>query len=89
MSWEDPERGTAHGSSRPGRRDTGTYACQTRIEGGNQWRDDFIEQRKNAIKEAEALIKKYDKQSSNVKNNREFEAINKEIEIAAAGNEAG
>jgi predicted nucleic acid-binding Zn-ribbon protein len=27
------------------------------------------------------LIKKYEKQSDNVKNNREFEAINKEIEM--------
>ncbi len=42
---------------------------------------DFIEQRKNAIKEAEALVKKYEKQSGNVKNNREFEAINKEVEM--------
>ena len=33
------------------------------------------------IKEAEALIKKYEKQSENVKNSREFEAINKEIEM--------
>jgi uncharacterized protein len=42
---------------------------------------DFIEQKKNAIKEADALVKKYEKQSNAVKNNREFEAINKEIEM--------
>ena len=42
---------------------------------------EFIEQRKEAIKESEALVKKYEKQSENVKNNREFEAINKEIEM--------
>ena len=27
------------------------------------------------------MVKKYEKQSNNVKNNREFEAINKEIEM--------
>lgn len=59
----------------------GLHARQTRIEEEINGVTDFIEQRKNAIKEAEALIKKYDKQSSNVKNNREFEAINKEIEM--------
>jgi predicted nucleic acid-binding Zn-ribbon protein len=32
------------------------------------------------VKDSEALIAKYEKQSENVKNNREFEAINKEIE---------
>jgi hypothetical protein len=41
----------------------------------------FIEAKTNAKKEAQALIKKYEKQQDNVKNNREFEAINKEIEM--------
>ncbi len=41
----------------------------------------LLNKRKNAIKEAQALEKKYEKQSENVKNNREFEAINKEIEM--------
>lgn len=59
----------------------GLYARQTRIEEEINGITEFIEQRKNAIKEAEALVKKYEKQSSNVKNNREFEAINKEIEM--------
>jgi predicted nucleic acid-binding Zn-ribbon protein len=59
----------------------GLHSRQTRIEEEINGVTDFIEQRKNAIKEAEALIKKYDKQSSNVKNNREFEAINKEVEM--------
>jgi predicted nucleic acid-binding Zn-ribbon protein len=59
----------------------GLHARQTRIEEEINGVSEFIEQRKNAIKEAEALIKKYEKQSSNVKNNREFEAINKEIEM--------
>ncbi|MBL7727091.1 MAG: hypothetical protein JNM68_05380 [Dinghuibacter sp.] len=43
--------------------------------------NEFIESKKNAKKDAEALLKKYEKQSENVKNNREFEAINKEIEM--------
>jgi predicted nucleic acid-binding Zn-ribbon protein len=59
----------------------GLHARQTRIEEEINGVTDFIEQRKNAIKDAEALVKKYEKQSSNVKNNREFEAINKEIEM--------
>lgn len=41
----------------------------------------FIENKTNAKKEAQALIKKYEKQQDNVKNNREFEAINKEMEM--------
>lgn len=59
----------------------GLHARQTRIEEEINGVTDFIEQRKNAIKEADALVKKYDKQSGNVKNNREFEAINKEVEM--------
>lgn len=43
--------------------------------------NEFIESKKNVKKEAEALLKKYEKQTENVKNNREFEAINKEIEM--------
>ena len=43
--------------------------------------NNFIEAKTNAKKEAQALIKKYEKQQDNVKNNREFEAINKEIEM--------
>jgi predicted nucleic acid-binding Zn-ribbon protein len=60
---------------------TGLKARQTRIEEEINGVTDFIAQRNEAIKEAQALIKKYDKQSSNVKNNREFEAINKEMEM--------
>lgn len=41
----------------------------------------FIETKTNAKKDAMALIKKYEKQQDNVKNNREFEAINKEMEM--------
>ena len=59
----------------------GLHARQTRIEEEINGVTDFINQRKEAIKESEALIKKYEKQSTNVKNNREFEAINKEMEM--------
>jgi len=41
----------------------------------------FIETKTAAKKEAQALIKKYEKQQDNVKNNREYEALNKEIEM--------
>src|SRR5215471_5674312 len=40
-----------------------------------------ISNRKNSIKESESLIKKYQKQQNNVKNNREFDALSKEIEM--------
>ncbi|PZR27125.1 MAG: hypothetical protein DI535_11980 [Citrobacter freundii] len=59
----------------------GLNSRQMRIEEEINGVTDFINQRKEAIKESEALIKKYEKQSTNVKNNREFEAINKEIEM--------
>ena len=59
----------------------GLHARKNRIEEEINGVTDFISQRKEAIKESEALIKKYEKQSSNVKNNREFEAINKEMEM--------
>src|SRR5215468_8339237 len=59
----------------------GLHSRQTRIEEEINGITEFIEQKKEAIKEAQALVKKYEKQSSNVKNNREFEAINKEIEM--------
>jgi predicted nucleic acid-binding Zn-ribbon protein len=59
----------------------GLHSRQTRIEEEINGITDFIEQKKNAIKEAEALVKKYQKQSDAVKNNREYEALNKEIEM--------
>lgn len=40
-----------------------------------------IKNLKEKIKNAEILIKKYNEQLNNVKNNREFDALNKEIEI--------
>jgi hypothetical protein len=54
---------------------------QTRVEEEINGITEFIEDRKAAIKESEAMLAKYEQQSENVKNNREFEAINKEIEM--------
>jgi uncharacterized protein len=59
----------------------GLHARQVRVEEEINGMQEFIAQKKEAIKEAEALVAKYEKQSDNVKNNREFEAINKEIEM--------
>jgi predicted nucleic acid-binding Zn-ribbon protein len=59
----------------------GLQSRQTRIEEEINGISEFIEGKKNTIKESEALIAKYEKQSDNVKNNREFEAINKEVEM--------
>ena len=42
--------------------------------------DKEIKARKEAIKQSEALIKKYTSQQDNVRNNREFEALSKEVE---------
>ena len=60
---------------------TGLVNRQTRIEEEINGITEFIESKKAAIKESEELIAKYEKQSENVKNNREFEAINKELEM--------
>jgi uncharacterized protein len=43
--------------------------------------NNFIAQRTEAKKEALAMAKKYEKQQDNVKNNREFEALSKEMEM--------
>src|SRR5215471_69018 len=59
----------------------GLNSRKNRVEEEINGISEFIEQKKTAIKDAEALVKKYEKQSQNVKNSREFEAINKEIEM--------
>jgi hypothetical protein len=41
----------------------------------------LIQNKKNEIKEAETLIKKYEEQQNNVRNNREFDSLSKEIEF--------
>jgi predicted nucleic acid-binding Zn-ribbon protein len=43
--------------------------------------DDDIKRFKDAIKESEKLIKKYQEQQMNVRNNREYDAITKELEL--------
>ena len=42
-----------------------------------------ITDKKNSIKESEQLIKKYEEQQMNVRNNREYDAITKEMELQA------
>lgn len=57
---------------------------QTRIDKQNQELselEDTITGNKNAIKDAEKLIKKYEEQQMNVRNNREYDAITKEVEL--------
>lgn len=44
-------------------------------------KEDAIVGRRNMIKDSEAAIKKYEAQLNDVKNNREFDALNKEVEI--------
>lgn len=56
---------------------------ETRIEKFNEELDKFnkdIAAYKIKIKEATSLIKKYEEQQNNVRNNREYEALTKEIE---------
>jgi predicted nucleic acid-binding Zn-ribbon protein len=43
--------------------------------------EDAIVNRKNMIKDAQGLIKKYETQLKDVKNNREYDALTKEVEI--------
>jgi predicted nucleic acid-binding Zn-ribbon protein len=59
----------------------GRTARVTRIEEEINGINEFIAGKENAIKESEALLEKYKKQSDNVKNNREYEALNKEMEM--------
>ncbi len=42
--------------------------------------EEAISNKKNEIKESESLIEKYKKQQNNVRNNREYESLSKEIE---------
>ena len=56
---------------------------QTRLEKLNSELDEInndISSKKNAILDAEALVKKYEKQLKNIKNNREFSSLTKELE---------
>ena len=42
--------------------------------------DAMVHRKKQEIKDAESLIKKYEEQQSNVRNNREFDSLSKEVE---------
>lgn len=59
----------------------GLHSRETRMEEEINGINEFIEQKKQTIVHSSELIKKYEKQSDNVKNNREYEAINKELEM--------
>ncbi|MEQ9468141.1 MAG: C4-type zinc ribbon domain-containing protein [Ekhidna sp.] len=57
---------------------------QTRIEKQAEEQkemEEAISANKTAIKDAEKLIKKYEEQQMNVRNNREYDAITKEMEL--------
>lgn len=57
---------------------------QTRLDKQNQELaelDENISNNRVAIKDAEKLIKKYEEQQMNVRNNREYDAISKEVEL--------
>jgi predicted nucleic acid-binding Zn-ribbon protein len=57
---------------------------ETRVEKYNEDLKDLeteISDKKNAIKESLKMIEKYEGQQSNVRNNREFDALSKEIEL--------
>lgn len=59
---------------------------ETRISkftGENAVFQEEISKNKGAIKDAEKLIKKYQEQQQNVRNNREYDAISKEIEVTS------
>ena len=54
---------------------------QQRFETEQKELEEVIKKNKEGIKEAEKLTKKYNDQQKNVKNNREYDAITKEIEL--------
>ncbi len=57
---------------------------ETRVQKFNadiQSLEDDIKKQKENIKESEKLIKKYQEQQMNVRNNREYDAITKELEL--------
>ena len=52
-----------------------------KIEGDIKTLEESISDKKNQIKDSETLIAKYKEQQKNVRNNREYDSINKEIEF--------
>lgn len=59
----------------------GLETRMTNLESDIKKMNDDILAKKNEIKEAGLLIKKYEAQQSNVRNNREFDSLTKEIEF--------
>lgn len=59
----------------------GLHARETRLEEEINGINEFIVSKKAIMTQSDDLIKKYEKQSDNVKNNREYEAITKELEM--------
>src|SRR5690554_3476544 len=53
----------------------------TKFKTDLQLLEEEIKTQKEAIKESERLIKKYQEQQINVRNNREYDAITKELEL--------
>ena len=53
----------------------------TKIDTELEDKEKFVSSRKLAIKEAEELVKKYNKQLASIKNNREYDSLSKEIEF--------
>lgn len=60
---------------------TGLKTRLTNLEDDVQTLETSIANKKNAIKESEALISKYTEQQNNVRNNREYDSLSKEIEF--------
>jgi predicted nucleic acid-binding Zn-ribbon protein len=60
---------------------TGLETRISRLDGQKQDLEDQVSKHEANIKEAQALIEKYGQQMDNVKNNREFEALTKELEL--------
>ncbi|MBK7128954.1 MAG: hypothetical protein IPM74_03085 [Crocinitomicaceae bacterium] len=52
-----------------------------KLQEENDELEKFINDRKNQIKDAKAAMKKYAEQQKNVRNNREYDSISKEIEF--------
>ncbi len=52
-----------------------------KMEGDIKEQDDAIKSKKQLIKDCQAKIAKYEEQQKNVRNNREFDAISKEMEF--------
>lgn len=59
----------------------GLETRMSKVNGDIAEREEFIAGRKIAIDEANALVKKYTKQLDSIKNNREYDSLNKEIEF--------